>query len=428
MASWRTRSRSTKLPFGSPAGPSSNIGPSSTAGPSTDTDPVITRVRQSNMAPQRLFSTRTGRLMGLVALGLVLASCANGQLDATKPKGKNAEQIDGLMRLSGWMAVAVGIFVSAAVAIVMVKFRARPDEDPDELPEQVHGNKKAELTWTLIPVGLLVFLGVMTLPIVFDLAEEGDGRTIKVEGQQWWWQFSYDANEDGDYDDPEDVVTANDIVIPVGEEVNLAIHSNDVIHSFWVPQLNGKRDAVPGRVHPWKISANEPGIFYGECVEFCGLSHANMQIRAIVLEQDDFDAWLVSQQLPSEIPTSGAAQEGFELFATHCTTCHVVDNSDTRFQAAANGNAALLAGVAPDLTHLMSRTAFAGATFEMYDDDGLLNLADLREWVRDAPENKPMEPENQQGMISFADLLSEEDLDNILAYLQTLGSRPILPN
>ncbi|MDG2114298.1 MAG: cytochrome c oxidase subunit II [Actinomycetota bacterium] len=378
--------------------------------------------------PQRFSSSRLGRLVALVALGLVLASCANGRLDATKPKGKNAEQIDGLMRLSGWMAVVVGIFVAAAVGIVMIKFRERPGDDPDDLPEQVHGNKKAELTWTLIPVGMLVFLGVMTLPVVFDLAEEGDGRTIKVEGQQWWWQFSYDVNEDGDYDDPEDFVTANDIVIPVGEEVNLALHSNDVIHSFWVPQLNGKKDVVPGKVQPWRISATEPGIFYGECTEFCGLSHANMQIRAIVLEQDDFDAWLASQQLPSEIPTSGSAQEGFELFAQHCTTCHVIDNSDERFQAAADGGAALKAGVAPNLTHLMSRTSFAGAVFDMYNDDGSLNIAELREWVRNAPDNKPMAPDNQQGMISFAELLSEDDLDNILAYLQTLGGKPILPN
>jgi cytochrome c oxidase subunit 2 len=414
MTSWRPGAHSAKLHRGARGGSSPTIG--------LTTD----RVRQSDMAPQRrLLSSRSGRMFGLLGLTVFLASCANGRLDATKPKGNNARDIDFVMRLSGWMAVAVGIFVAVAVVVAMVKLRARSDDDPDDLPEQVHGNKKAEITWTLIPVGMLVFLGVMTLPTIFDLNEKGDGRTIKVEGQQWWWQFSYDTDGDGEYDD---IVTANEIVIPVGEEVNLEIYSNDVIHSFWVPQLNGKRDAVPGRVHHWKISADEPGIYYGECVEFCGLSHANMQIRAVVLDQSDFDAWLEAQQADSDIPTSGAALDGFELFAANCTSCHVVGNADPRFQAAADGKANLLAGVAPNLTHLMSRTSFAGALFELYNDDGSLNVADLREWIRNAPENKPMAPDNGQGMISFAEVLSEEDLDDIIAYLQTLGSRPILPN
>lgn len=378
-------------------------------------------VRRTDMAPQPRFPRR-GRLLGLGALMFMLASCANGRLDATKPKGDDAETIDTIMRVSGWLAVAVGIFVAVAVIIVIVRFRARPDDDPNELPEQIHGNKKLELTWTLIPVGMLVGLAVWTLPTVFELNEEGDGRTIKVEGQQWWWQFSYDTDGDGEYDD---IVTANDIVIPVGEEVNLEIHSNDVIHSFWVPQLNGKRDAVPGRVHPWRISANEAGIYYGECLEFCGLSHANMQIRAIVLEQDDFDAWLQSQQTEAVRPTTGDAAAGADLFEIHCTTCHVVDGT---FEAAAGEVALLTSNVAPNLTHLMSRTSFAGALFDLYNDDGSLNVADLREWVRDAPDLKPMNPDNLQGMRSFKEALNEEDIDMILAYLQTLGSRPILPN
>ena len=355
-------------------------------------------------------------------MAFVLASCAEGRLDPLKPKSDDADTIDWTMRLSGYMAVVVGIFVAVAVVVVMVKFRARDTDDPDELPEQVHGNKKAELTWTLIPVFLLVFLAVMTLPKVFDLAEAGEGRTIKVEGQQWWWQFSYDVDGDGDYDD---IVTANDIVIPVGEDVNLEIHSNDVIHSFWVPQLNGKKDAVPGRIHQWKISSNEPGIFYGECVEFCGLSHANMQIRAIVLEQADFDEWVRLQQLPATLPTSGAAAEGATLFDQHCTTCHEINGV---YESDSDEIALLTANVAPNLTHLMSRTSFAGALFDLYNDDGTLNVADLREWVRNAPHLKPMNPDNFQGMPSFLDTLNEEDLDNIVAFLQTLGSQPILPN
>ena len=193
--------------------------------------------RTSNGVPDnpikhRVFNTfRVFRHTPFLVLATILTSCATGRIDPTDPVGENAKQIDGIMRLSGYMATAVGIFVAIAVVVVMVKFREKPDDDPDELPKQIHGNRKAELTWTVIPVLLLVFLAVVTIPAVFDLSGKSDGRTIQVEGQQWWWQFSYDVDEDGIHD----IVTANEIVIPVGEEINLDIRSNDVIHSFWIP-------------------------------------------------------------------------------------------------------------------------------------------------------------------------------------------------
>jgi len=380
----------------------------------TSTDVATTAMRKRRSLVGRIIC-----LSGLLLAAATLASCATGRIDPTDPVGENAKQIDGLMRLSGYMASAVGIFVAAAVVIVIIKFRARPDDDPNELPKQIHGNKKAELTWTLIPLVMLVFLAVVTVPAVFDLSGKGDGRTIKVEGQQWWWQFSYDVNEDG----TDDIVTANEIVIPVGEEVNLEIHSNDVIHSFWIPQLNGKKDAVPGRIHHWRISSPEPGIFYGECLEFCGLSHANMQMRAVVLDNDDYDAWVQEQLQPSTVPTSAAAKRGYELFGRHCVSCHVIDGV---YESAADGNANLLSGVAPNLTHLMTRTSFAGSLFELYNDDGSANIAELREWVRDAPDRKPARPDNRQGMISFVETLNDSELVDLVTYLLTLGGKPPL--
>ena len=371
------------------------------------------------MGKQGSLFGKTVRLSGLLLAAAALASCATGRIDPTDPVGENAKQIDGIMRLSGYMASAVGIFVAAAVIIVIVKFRARPDDDPNELPKQIHGNKKAELTWTLIPVVMLVFLAIVTIPAVFDLSGKSDGRTIKVEGQQWWWQFSYDVDEDG----TADIVTANEIVIPVGEEINLEIHSNDVIHSFWIPQLNGKKDAVPGRIHHWRISSPEPGIFYGECVEFCGLSHANMQMRAVVLNSNDYEAWVQQQLQPASIPTSAAAKRGYELFGRHCVSCHVIDGV---YESAADGNANLLSGVAPNLTHLMTRTSFAGSLFELYNDDGSANIAELREWIRDAPDRKPSRPDNRQGMISFVETLNNSELDDLVTYLLTLGGKPPL--
>ena len=362
---------------------------------------------------------RLTRLSGLLLTAAALASCATGRIDPTDPVGENAKQIDGIMRMSGYLATAVGIFVAVAVVLVIVKFRERPDDDPDELPEQIHGNKKAELTWTLIPVVMLVFLAVVTIPGVFDLSSKGDGPTIKVEGQQWWWQFSYDVDQDG----TDDIVTANEIVIPVGEEVNLEIQSNDVIHSFWIPQLNGKKDAVPGRVHHWRISSPVPGIFYGECTEFCGLSHANMQMRAVVLTDEDYNNWVQEQLVSATTPTASAAKRGYDLFGRHCVSCHVVNGL---YESAAGGNANLTSGYAPNLTHLMTRTSFAGALFELYKDDGSVNVADLKEWIRNAPGQKPARPENRQGMISFAETLTDSELDDLVTYLMTLGGPPPL--
>ena len=128
-----------------------------------------------NPMKQRVFNTtRILRHTPLILLTAILTSCATGRIDPTDPVGENAKQIDGIMRLSGYMATAVGIFVAIAVVVVIVKFREKPDDDPDELPKQIHGNRKAELTWTVIPVLLLVFLAVVTIPAVFDLSGKSD--------------------------------------------------------------------------------------------------------------------------------------------------------------------------------------------------------------------------------------------------------------
>jgi cytochrome c oxidase subunit II len=376
--------------------------------------------QQDDMNSEVSSKSRSGlRLMAVVAIGTTLAGCASGRLDTTKPVGQNAKDIDFLYRLSGILAAAVGILVGVAVILVIVKFRSNKD-NYDELPKQVHGHLKAELTWTALPALMLAGLAAFTLPVIFELNEKSDGPTVQVAGQQWWWEFTYDLDDDGIYE----TKTANEIVIQVGEEVNLEITSNDVIHSFWVPELNGKRDAVPGRVHPWRISSPISGIFWGECTEFCGLSHANMQIRAVVLDEAEYAEWIAGQ-LADPVPPAAdsAAAEGEAVFAANCARCHVVNGA---YESAADGQAGVISGVAPNLSDLMSRTTFAGALFDLYDSDGELNRADLREWIRDAPDMKPMNPDNLQGMPSFAETLSESELDNILAYLETLGEEPPL--
>src|SRR5690606_25946839 len=146
-----------------------------------------------------------------------------------------------------------------------------------------------EIAWTLLPAVILAVVAFFTLRTLFDIKEvDEDDLTIRVVGQQWWWEYQYDTNGDGTFGEG-DVVTANDLVIPAGVDVHLEVTSNDVIHSFWIPSLNGKMDAVPGRVHPLMINADEPGTYVGQCTEFCGLSHAYMRQRVIALPMDEFE-------------------------------------------------------------------------------------------------------------------------------------------
>jgi cytochrome c oxidase subunit 2 len=210
--------------------------------------------------------------------------------------------------------------------------------------------------------------------------------------------------------------------------VELNVTSNDVIHSYWIPALNGKKDAVPNRTHELTLHADEPGTYVGQCTEFCGLSHAYMRQRAIALPQDEFEAWLDNQTSDAEVPSDGAAALGAELFTTQCSRCHQARGiNDEEWEE--EGGTTLVAGEAPDLTHFMTRGAFAGGMFDLWEDvdgDGIveydeigeeLNRNDLEAWLRDPPGQKPMAPE-ARGMPNLQ--LQEEQIDQLVAFLETL--------
>jgi cytochrome c oxidase subunit 2 len=372
---------------------------------------------------EQLRRRRVALLAAVVAL--LATSCATNRQDMFEPTGTDAKDIDVLLRASGYISIVVGVLVGVAVVAIVVRFR-RTARRGDDLPAQIHGNTRLEIGWTIAPALLLASLAVPTVQNVIELnTREDDGMEVIVQGQQWWWQFQYDVDDDG----TTDITTANEIVIPVDRAVNLDIRAADVIHSFWIPSLNGKRDAVPGRQHFWKLRPTETGVYWGACTEYCGLAHADMRIRAIVLEQADFDRWVEEQLQPAEVPPEGDSIErrGYEVFTGNCVSCHVVRGDEATESALDQSQVPLRSGVAPDLTHLMSRTSFAGALFPMYIDDDRVNVPDLRAWVHDAPSVKPMDPDNQQGMISFAETLTEDDLDAVIAYLRTLGPEPVLP-
>jgi cytochrome c oxidase subunit 2 len=319
--------------------------------------------------------------LGLATLAILVAGCtgpSNGQ-NSLKPKGTEATQIDDLFIPVAAVAIAIGVLVCGGV--IYAAFRYRHKRGADDRPKQIHGNTPLEIGWTLIPAVILAVIAVPTVSLVFDLNEDPppDALEVVAIGKQWWWQFDYPAAEQG----AQKVVTANEMHVPVGREVNVKLRACDpslpgecnVIHSFWVPELNGKRDVVPGRTNTLTFTAEEPGTYLGQCAEYCGLSHANMRFRVIAESESEFQDWLAEQQEGPAVALEGAGEAG-QLFGEtfQCINCHTATDSS----ASTYG---------PNLTHLASRRTFASGYFP-------LNRANLIDWILDAPEMIPMESED----------------------------------
>jgi cytochrome c oxidase subunit II len=387
--------------------------------------------------------------LGLTGLILLLSACASdAPQDSLQPEGPIAREIDNLVSPVFLVAGVVFVFVELGVLFLAMKFRRRKDDPEDVVPPQVHGNMKAELGWTILPAVILAVIAVFTLGTLFSIKAKADDAdmTVEVVGQQWWWEFRYDTDGDGEAD----IVTANDLVVPAGQTINLEITSRDVIHSFNFPRLNGTKDAVPGMTSDLTVEADEPGTYVGQCREYCGLSHAYMRQRLVAMDQADFDAWVQNQQSAAEAPEDGSeAAAGAEVFATQCSRCHLARGiNDDEYAEQTEGNdagdtngdgqpdvAATVSGAAPDLTHFATRGAFAGAMSSLWvdaDEDGIveaeeiggeLDTAALEEWLRDPDSVKPMAAHDldgtaNRGMPNYE--LSEEQIDQLVAFLETL--------
>lgn len=363
---------------------------------------------------------------------LFLSSCAsNAPQDTWKPKGRYARTIDTLQRPVFYVAGIVGVIVTVFVIVAVVKFRERPGEE--RLPYQSHGKTPVEVGLTALSAAILAVIAIPTVNVVFDLNKKpASPLEIKVIGQQWWWEYQYPSLG---------IVTSGELVIPAGTEVRLSITSRDVIHSFWIPALNGKKDAVPNRVHPLNMKADAPGVYEGQCTEFCGLSHANMRQRVVALSDADFKTWTEGQLKGAPKPAPDTAEaRGEEAFIANCARCHSINGLvDAEGELVPNAaDEQLVSGAAPNLTHLMSRSTFAGAMFKLNRDGceakpvggvtgtapECVDRAQLEAWLRDAPEEKPMYAElnenNQyRGMPNLG--LSEQTIDDIVAYLLTLS-------
>ena len=391
----------------------------------------------------------TKPIIAVGGISVVAASCAtNAPQDTWQPKGPNSKLIDDLQQPVFAVAGIIGLIVAVAVIYTMIKYRDRGQP----IPEQTHGKPALEITLTIIPALILAVVSVFTFGAIFKLAKTEDTEMIiNVTGQQWWWEYDYPVQNEFGITQP--IISSGQLVMPVGTKVLLRETSRDVIHSYWIPALNGKRDAVPGRIHTLRLEADKPGIYAGQCTEFCGLSHANMRMEAVALSKEDFAKWVANQQAPYVAPAKDTlAKQGEEVFLNQCVRCHQV-NGLTR----ADGTPAIAApdenvwsGAAPNLSHLMSRNTFAGAMFDLLSKqcrdevwnapsdvvgakylagvtEECLNQKDLRAWLRNAPEVKPMYANpadlavsngKYRGMPYLA--LSEDDINKLVAYLLTL--------
>lgn len=347
------------------------------------------------------FRLRLVRLGALVAVSLLLGACSllstgDQPLTTFEPAGPFAERIDNLFWPVFWIAVAVFALVQGAILVAVFLFR---DRDGSKEAKQLHGSPKLEIAWTIIPALILAGIAVPTTAAVFDLTEcDPDAIEVQVIGHQWWFEYHYPDAE---------IATANVMVIPAGQEVCARMTSDDVLHNFWIPALNGKRYLVPGQTTELRLQADQPGEYWGHCAEFCGLSHSLMRARVQALAPAEYEAWLAAQQAGATLPMEGDPEyEGYQVYLNkQCIQCHTA-----RFDEGSSNIVPEDAFNGPELTHFASRDVFAGAIFP---EEGQSREAALKEWLADPPQVKP-------GSFMPDLALTEAEIDALIVWLESL--------
>jgi cytochrome c oxidase subunit II len=305
------------------------------------------------------------------------------RMSVLDPAGPQAAQIASLWSVFLWVSVIVWAIV--AIALVAAALHKRAVSDRVLVRAVIIAS-----SLTVVTLFALLVTSVTTGDALAALEDDADALHVKITGRQWWWDIQYSP------DDPRTTAsTANELHVPVGKIVHLELVSSDVIHSFWVPSVHGKRDLIPGRQNRTWIRVDQPGVYRGQCAEFCGLEHAKMAITVIAEPAADFDRWLAHQREPGAAPETADQLRGKEVFlGGPCVVCHAIGGTS------AGGR------LGPDLTHFASRqTIGAGA---------LPNTAGhLAGWIANAQTQKP-------GARMPAILLPPDDLLALTAYLEHL--------
>ena len=271
-----------------------------------------------------------------------------------------AREIPHVYGIVTWVAIGIALVVGVALAWIIVRFRDQPGAS--RVPAQTRGHTLLEISWTIAPALVLLAIAIPTIQVIFrtQAAPPRDALEITVYGHQWWWEFRYPALQ---------VVTANELHVPAGRPVALTLQGPDVIHSFWVPRLGGKRDVIPGRLNRLTFTAETPGEYRGQCAEFCGVSHANMGMRVIVDAPDAFGCWVAAQKTELAEP-AGLAAEGKAIFAGRaCVGCHTI-------RGVSSG------ALGPDLTTFGSRHTLAAGLLPISVDN-------VAAWLKNPPALKP---------------------------------------
>jgi cytochrome c oxidase subunit 2 len=341
------------------------------------------------------------------------------------PASPPAESIRNLSVLVLAITGFIFVVVEGILIYSIVRFRRRaaggapppetagPNGARETEPPQVYGSQPIEVAWTAAPALIVFVLVLVTARTLWEVnvpppqPREGDDTLfVTVVGRQWWWEYQYDhyngkpiraVGPDGKETDLP-VITANELHVPASEDgkprrVYLTLKSADVCHSFWVPRLGGKTDLIPGRTNSTWFQTDRPGLYVGQCAEYCGTQHANMLLRVVVDPPDDFDRWLANERKPAvEDPEVRAGRSIF--LGQSCVNCHRVRGTTAQ------------GGYAPDLTHLMRRKTLASGMVEN-------NPENLRLWVSDPQKVKP-------GCLMPAFGLSDREWDDVVRYLLTL--------
>jgi cytochrome c oxidase subunit II len=313
------------------------------------------------------------------------------------PRGPQAESIAFLYWVLFAAAVVVLAIVCGAIIYAGIRFRDRPGH----VAQQIHGHNMLELTWTVIPTLMVISFSVLSwdrLNFVNNV-EGGEGMAVKVHGQQWSWAFTYPDQPMFKLKDGSILTTGEQLDIPVGVKVKLELTAKDVIHSFWVPNLGGKKDAVPGHTTYVWLQANQPGTFKGQCTEFCGDGHADMLITVVAHPQNEYATWAKAAVEDADRLNAPETKAGREAFlASACVGCHLVKGTTAAGK------------VGPELTHLMSKqpSTIAGVLSP-------INQENLTRWVRNAPAVKP-------GVVmpKFEGVLTDQQINDIVQWLLTL--------
>jgi cytochrome c oxidase subunit 2 len=341
---------------------------------------------------------RSGRAFRAAVCSVPLfasAALAQSPTSIFAPAATPAHSIFTLSMLVLSVTLAIFLTVAGLLLYALIRYRHRPG-DEDREPAQIYGSNQIELSWTVIPILIVVMLFLATTRIILRTQAIPKPKTamdVTVIGHQFWWEYRYPNLG---------VVTANELHIPVSDPAHptptyLTMSSADVAHSFWVPRLAGKTDVIPNRVNTMWLDPQQAGLYLGQCAQYCGTQHAKMLLRVYAQSPADFAAWASQQKLPAQQDFAGnpAAAEGRAVFMRNaCMNCHAISGT------AATGR------FGPDLTHLASRDTIASGAIQNTPQN-------LRAWIDNPNSMKP-------GSLMPPMHLNDRDLDAITAYLTQL--------